>query len=509
MPDDVIANNARSIEDIAAEFEQQFPIGSKWKSFEYLRDQARAVSNSMDFTISTSSLKLLCNRSGSPRNHTLDEHDRKRQRTNILKCNCGFAIVAVYVIPTFKDPNNQFAPRLRNAGDRHTQEHLEVKIHPSSCYMHNNGCRPSYMQSLMQHRSAGTLFEKESAAMDHLLQVMAVSDKNLDNNHLRVELNLSNPLQSHLTSMQLWNFRLWARKEIDRRMQPGYKKTLVKKSDLDSMFCNQQQGSLKPAANEAVIHANDLYRSMLKDTFASDSNDWKIEHFLQKLKENDDCFDYRIARDDATQVPTAVVWQTGTNRSDYYMYGCQLHLDFMMRKLNSYAWPYISVVVIDANGSPRCALEGIACSERVDAYNFAVNALFDMSPRRSRDDVLVVFADGKLDPTVLLPENMNLPRASFFWDRYHLLNDILPKRFGGGWERVSPYMQNMIHAKSLEDHNVAVAKIHCTFRGQMNILNIVNDILNINCIMQRTVWLLQKEPSVKSAIILPNKIIPA
>jgi hypothetical protein len=70
MPDDVIENNARSIEDIAAEFEQQFPIGSKWKSFEYLRDQARAVSNSMDFTISTSSLKLLCNRSGSPRNHT-------------------------------------------------------------------------------------------------------------------------------------------------------------------------------------------------------------------------------------------------------------------------------------------------------------------------------------------------------------------------------------------------------------------------------------------------------
>jgi hypothetical protein len=98
-----------------------------------------------------------------------------------------------------------------------------------------------------------------------------------------------------------------------------------------------------------------------------------------------------------------------------------------------------------------------------------------MSPQRSRDDVLVVFADGKLEPTVLLPENMNLPRASFFWDRYHLLNDILPKRFGGGWERVSPYMQNMIHAKSLEDHNVAVAEIHCTFRGQMNILNIVNE----------------------------------
>ena len=342
--------------------------------------------------------------------------------------------------------------------------------------MHNNGCRPSYAQSLMQHRSAGTLFEKESDAMDHLLQVMAVSDKNLDNNSLRVLLNLANPLQLHLTSMQLWNFRLWARKEIDRRHQPGYKKSLLKKTDIDidSLFCNQ--GSLKPAANEGVVHAEDLYRSMLKDTLASDCNCWKIEHYLQKLAENDDCFDYCVARDGETQVPTVVVWQTGTQRSDFATYGCQLHLDFMMRRLNSYAWPYISVVVIDANGSPRCALEGIACSERVDAYNFAVNALFDMSPERSRDDVLVVFADGnKLEPTVLLPENMNLPRALFFWDRYHLLNDILPKQFGVRWERVSPYVKQMINAKSPDDHNAAVEEIHRTFRGEMNILNVVNE----------------------------------
>ena len=83
--------------------------------------------------------------------------------------------------------------------------------------MHNNGCRPSYAQSLMQHRSAGTLFEKESDAMDHLLQVMAVSDKNLDNNTLRVLLNLANPLQSHLTSMQLWVMELSSMgKEGDR-----------------------------------------------------------------------------------------------------------------------------------------------------------------------------------------------------------------------------------------------------------------------------------------------------
>ncbi len=266
----------------------------------------------------------------------------------------------------------------------------------------------------------------------------------LYNDHLQAELKLLNPLQLHITSIKLYNFCLWATKEIECRKQPGSKKKLLKKSDLESMLCDQ--GSSKPAANDPVAHANDLYHSVLNNTMASSNNSWKVDAYLQKLKDDDDCFDYPIARDAATGVPTAVVWQTETNWSDFELYGCQLHLDFMMRRMNSYLWPYISVVVVDANGSPRCALEGIACSERVPAYIFAVRALLEMSPGRTRDEVLAIFANGKLEPTVLLPKNMNLPKASFFWDRYHVLNDIFPKRFGWVWERLSPYMESMIHA---------------------------------------------------------------
>jgi hypothetical protein len=144
------------------------------------------------------------------------------------------------------------------------------------------------------------------------------------------------------------------------------------------MLCDQ--GSSKPAANDAVPHANDFYCSVLNNTLASSNNSWKVDEYLQKLKDDDDCFDYRIARDAATRVPTAVVWQTETNQSDFELYGCQLHFDFMMRRMNSYLWPYISVAVVDANGSPMCALEGIACSERVPAYTFSVRALLEMSP---------------------------------------------------------------------------------------------------------------------------------
>ena len=174
------------------------------------------------------------------------------------------------------------------------------------------------------------------------------------------------------------------------------------------------EGSQKPHANDAVELADDLNRSLLNDAFESSNNSWKAEAYLKKLKESDPCFDYRIARDESTGAPTAIVWQTGTMRADFELYGCQLHLDFMMRKLNSYLWPHISIVVVDANGSPRCALEGLACTDRSEAYAFAVLALLDMSPGRKNGDILVVFADGRLDYTILDAAHMDLPNAKFF-----------------------------------------------------------------------------------------------
>ncbi len=50
-------------------------------------------------------------------------------------------------------------------------------------------------------------------------------------------------------------------------------------------------------------------------------------------------------------------------RGDFEFDGCALHLDFMNRKLNSFEWPYTSIVDVDGNGSPRCVAEGIACVE--------------------------------------------------------------------------------------------------------------------------------------------------
>lgn len=210
--------------------------------------------------------------------------------------------------------------------------------------------------------ASGSLLLKENEQMNHLLTIMEISTKHLDNSYLRAELQLINPSQSYIDADSLRNFRLWAKKQIIARSE-GKQSTspLVTKQSLELMFADQIIS--RPKSSIAVEQAEELHRSLLKDTMESKGNTWKVEKYLKTVANADDCFDFRIARDADTGSATAVIWQTGTMRADFELYGCALHIDFMKRKLNSYEWPYISLVVIDSNGSPLCAAEGIACVE--------------------------------------------------------------------------------------------------------------------------------------------------
>jgi hypothetical protein len=120
-------------------------------------------------------------------------------------------------------------------------------------------------------------------------------------------------------------------------------------------------------------------------------------------------------------------------RADFELYGCSIFCDMMKRVMNSYNWPYISIVVIDANDKPRTAIEGITCTERQAAYVFAVDSMFRMTPGRAKDEVFALFSDGILTASILNEKGMNLPDCQFFWDQYHLLDSVWPKYFGGLW----------------------------------------------------------------------------
>ena len=457
----------------------EFPPGKVFETKEELQEALAAVGRKHGFGISGSGKMLHCTRFGASRvkksgaANTNVASTRKRTRINTLKCNCAFVCRWAYIINTFPHPEDGYS-NTSAAEYRTTPSLKQVRIQGTSAYKHTNGCKPSYEQFHFQAKRTGKLFLKESEMMNNLLSILEVSRWNMDNQTLRAHLKFVNPLQSFVTADDLRNFRLWAKKESIKRQQSG-KQTILTEKDLKLMF---DDVVAKPDSSIAVEQAEELYRNVLRNTMEKGANTWRVDAYLASLKKEDPCFDFRMGRDSGTGAATIVLWQTGTMRADFELYGCALHLDFMKRKMNSYDWPYISVVAMDSNGSPRVVLEGIACTERHDAYVAAVRALLDMSPGRNNEEVLAVFADGALNADILLPENMNLPNARFIWDSYHLSHEIWPKNFGAYWcDNLSAGMLAMLYAGSSLAFDEALEGLEQSYAGNSNVLNKIHKIV--------------------------------
>ncbi len=189
----------------------------------------------------------------------------------------------------------------------------------------------------------------ENELVDRLLTVMGMDPCNLNNNCRHAELSLINPSQSHLTSHQLKNFRMWA-KRASLQKSLGEKRILKTKKDLDMMFADITP--ICPLSSIAVEQVEELYKTLLWDTLENEENTWNVEQYLQSLHASDPSFDFRMAKNGENGAATAVVWQTGTMRGDFELFGCALHVDFMKRKFYSVEWLYISIIACDANG--RC-----------------------------------------------------------------------------------------------------------------------------------------------------------
>lgn len=441
-----------------------------------LLDEAQKLAASLGFHVRLDGLGVFCTRAGKTktvrsRQDSTSGTKRKRNPNNILKCGCKFYMRFEFVVPSFAVEGEFGLQR----GDRYrTSPELEaVRLNNNQSFLHTGGCCPCYQQFVMQSRKAGTSYIKQSEMMNELLSVMQLSDKNLDASTLRAHLKKLNPTQKFFTADEIRNFRLWALRKIASMKDSGEGVVLSGK-DLKEMF---HDVIAKPGVSVAVDDAEDLYRSVLKDALGTNQNTWKCDKYLKTLRANDACFDYRIATDTETGAATALVWQTGAMRADFELYGCALFCDSMKRKMNAYNWPYISCVVIDGSGSPRCAIEGICCSERTEAYTFAVKALLDMSPGRTRMDVLALFSDCILSETIVHAEQMNLPNCHFFWDHHHLIDDVWPKAFGplwGGW--LTTNLEGMLNADSLEAFEKHYSNLKTLFAGKVTIMDKIDAI---------------------------------
>jgi hypothetical protein len=314
--------------------------------------------------------------------------------------------------------------------------------------------------------------------MDDLLNILHLSDFRMNNKTLRAHLKLVNPSRSFITADELRNFCLWARIQIRKRQNCNENETakLITDKVLKEMFSDM---IAKPGSGEsvAVEESNTIFQELLRDTMNDNNNSWQVENYLESLKLKDDTFDYFVGRDDATGAASIVVWQTGCMRADFELYGSAIHVDFMAHKLNSYDWPYLSLAVIDANLSPRQFGEGIACTERIDAYIAAIKGLLRTTPGVCPERIDALFADGIMGPSITSPENLNLPHTHFIWDCHHLKTDVWPKEFGGHFrDTLSNGLTKMLNSNSEEEFNEALKSIETAYAGNSDILNKVHRI---------------------------------
>ena len=466
---------------IAEAFFDNFKKGTRFPSKKALLDAANRIAQKLGFLVALDSRSLVCSRAGQTRKkkpvaQDVQEREVKRRKptkqTGVLKCGCDFKCTFGYCIPSFDVVIEGEMKTVRTDEYRTTDALREVVIISVNPY-HTNGCVPSYQQLVYQQKSAGKLLIKESQHMTALLSTMNLSLTHLSANTIRAGLAPICPTTAHLDADTMRNFRLWAARRIRHLDTNG--NVMLSEADIRDMF--KDAVVQKPSAGASVDDAEELYLSVLKDTMSTNQNSWLIEKLLKKYRENDGYFDYQIAIDPSSGAATAVVWQTGVMRADFELYGSSLFVDMMKRIMNSYNWPYVSIVVIDANGQPRTAMEGITCTERQAAYVFVVDCLFRMTPGRKKEEVLALFSDGILTASILNENGMNLPNCQFFWDQFHLLDSVWPKFFGGLWGGyVESNLTKMIQSDTKEEYEDSLGALLLMFENQFSVIDKIRKI---------------------------------
>ena len=245
-----------SVNDEAAAI---FPPGKVFASKDALRLVAKEFAHKKGFALTSNGCNLLCSRCEEPQSHKNKRARKtpvpieKRRKRISTRCGCSFALRFSLV-------------------DRKDRSNRSIKISPSCCYMHSNGCCPSRAQLAVEKRKAGT----HTASVNELhiksiLSIMATGER-IPTNLLREMIRPLYPPGTSLDSKLIFNFRL----KVERMLKSGevdtnsstitedHEKSLLAPLDLDSQqppaFCTEVFQQFKSLLQEALHDRNDLHQ---------------------------------------------------------------------------------------------------------------------------------------------------------------------------------------------------------------------------------------------------------
>mmetsp|Transcript_19634 Transcript_19634/g.48929 ORF Transcript_19634/g.48929 Transcript_19634/m.48929 type:complete len:221 (+) Transcript_19634:1112-1774(+) len=192
---------------------------------------------------------------------------------------------------------------------------------------------------------------------------------------------------------------------------------------------------------------------------------------LRQFQHEDKHFDFRVKKDDQGRL-VAIVWMTSAMRKAWLRYGDTNFLDAMMRKLSALHWPYIGPVVMDSEKRIFPICECLCVLEALEYYAFALLAVFDMEPGRSKKSIRLIFGDLKINKSLLLL--LGLPQGEkhwVVWDSFHLMKKVWPEYLGNQiFCLVQENLSAMLYANTRELFDQAVSEIEGKLRSNTRAL---------------------------------------
>jgi len=132
-----------------------------------------------------------------------------------------------------------------------------------------------------------------------------------------------------------------------------------------------------------------------------DDVSFKSQYILEKLAYMDKGFTFNITHDLNNKV-TGIVWMTSYMRDNFERFGNYLSIDVMKSSIsNSSEFCYMAPVVLNEIWRINVVYEGFVITENHDAYTFILESLFQMSSKRSKENIHSIFADEFMTQNIL------------------------------------------------------------------------------------------------------------
>lgn len=438
-----------NINRIAAAAEGLFQpesLSKCWTSKTELTEMIKSFAVANGFTVAQYGWAFYCSRASDSSSHETrrlanSNPESKRRKTQSQRCGCTFVIKYTNALPKVTNAPNG-----------------SLRVTGGSCFYHSNGCMPGidqlrccnianghYSKLVMNHSKTQVLFE-----------LMRHTDQTVNSKIIRDILRPILPEGVPITSLFICNLRNKIRLQLQQGNDSAGMETV--KASIDKLSRPAATGeheleSLESFPASYIDNASRNARLVLRQALKETTDGARIHRLLHDLRDLDSNFQFEVAFDSRFQ-PCGYVWMTPWQRAAFEQYGDVVFLDCMKRKQNSIDWPYIGPVVLDGDNKMIVIVESICCSERLEAYEFVMNAAFRFTPRRPRNTVKVIYGDGIMSDRLLA--NLGIKDScKLCLDTYHLLNVDWPRKFGLQlFSSLQKHLQGLVYTKTEAEYYV-------------------------------------------------------